>query len=211
MFGFAKKPFDRDASLRRAEEFRARKKPKKAIAELKKVLAADSNDPAAHAKLGPLLMMTGRRDEALLSFRIAADDLDARGFADKALSLWLQIAQLKVADLDAWEKVTQFHASRGRKADAVRVLLEAASLQRGRDGRARAVRLLEDALVFEPQNLPVMLKLAPMLAKEGRREDARTLLEDALKVLPKRFRRPLRWKLFVLFPGFGTFFRWLRG
>jgi len=211
MFGFGKSaPFDRDATLRRAEDFRGRKKPKKAIAELRKVLAVDPADAAAHAKLGPLLISAGEPAQALESFRIAADDLDARGFADKALSLWLQIAQTKVSDLDAWEKVTQFHVSKGRKADGVKVLLQAASLQRGKEGRPRAVRLLEGALLFVPQHLDATLALAPLLVKEGRGADARTLLEGALTFTSGPDTRRVRRKLFVLFPGFKTFWRWIR-
>lgn len=211
MFGFGKAaPFDREETLRRAEEFRSRKKPKKAIAELRKVIAVDPKDAAAHSKLGPLLVSAGQPAEALESFRIAADDLDARGFADKALSLWLQIAQTKVSDLDAWEKVTQFHVARGRKADGVKVLLLAATMQEGKEGRPRAVHLLEDALIFEPQHLEATLLLAPLLVKVGRGPDARTLLENALTFTSGAATRRVRRKLFTLFPGFKTLWRWLR-
>lgn len=208
MFGLGRaEPFDRDATLRRAEEFRSRRKPKKAITELRKVLAVDPRDAVAHAKLAPLLVSAGRGTEALESLRIAADDLDARGFSDKALSLWLQIAQTKVNDLDAWEKVSQFHVARGRKADGVKVLLQAAAVQRD---PALGVRLLEDALVFEPKHLEVTLSLAPLLVKVKRREDARELLEQALSFTAGAATRRVRKTLFVLFPGFGTLWRWLR-
>lgn len=211
MFGFGKAaPFDREATLRRAEEFRGRKQPRQAIAELRKVLAVNPKDPLAHQKLGPLLISAGKPDQALESFRIAADDLDARGFADKALSLWLQIAQTRVSDLDAWEKVTQFHVSRGRKADGVKILLQAALAQQGKEGRARSVRLLENALIFEPQHLEATLELAPLLVKEGRAPDARALLDNALTFTTGASARRVRKKLFVLFPGFKTFWRWLR-
>ena len=211
MFGFGKAaPFDREETLRRAEEFRSRKKPKKAITELRKLLAVDPKDATAHAKLGPLLVSAGEPAEALESFRITADDLDARGFSDKALSLWLQIAHTKVSDLDAWEKVTQFHVTRGRKADGVKVLLQAAVLQRGKEGRPRAVHLLEDALIFEPQHLEAIVILAPLLVKEHRAPDARTLLENALTFTSGSATRRVRKKLFTLFPGFKTFWRWLR-
>ena len=211
MFGFGKAaPFDRDATLRKAEEFRSRKKPKKAIAELRKMIAVDPKDAAAHSKLGPLLISTGQEAEALESFRIAADDLDARGFSDKALSLWLQIAQTKVSDLDAWEKVTQFHVSRGRKADGVKVLLLAAGVQEGKKGRVRAVSLLESALLFEPQHLEATLQLAPLLVKVERKPDALVLLEKALTFTSGADVRRVRKKIFVLFPGFRTLWRWLR-
>lgn len=211
MFGLGKAAaFDREETLRRAEEFRGRKKPKKAIAELRKVIAIDPKDAVAHAKLGPLLVTTGRHTEALESFRITADDLDARGFTDKAQSLWLQIAQTRVSDLDAWEKVTQFHVTRGRKADGVNVLLLAADLQEGKEGRGRAIHLLQDALLFEPQNLEAILMLAPLLVKEKRAPDAHTLLENALTFTEGADARGVRWTQFVLFPGFRTLWSWLR-
>ena len=211
MFGFGKAaPFDRDATLRLAEDFRGKKKPKKAIAELRKVLAVDPKDAIAHSKLGPLLISAGQPVAALESFRIAADDLDARGFCDKALSLWLQIAQTKVSDLDAWEKVTQFHVTRGRKADGVKVMVHAAAVPVGNEGRPRAIRLLENALLFEPQHLEAILSLAPMLKKEKRGPDARALLENALKFVSGASARRVKRKLFGLFPGFRTFWSWLR-
>lgn len=212
MFGFGKKtPPTRDELLRRAEEFRSRKKPKKAVAELRKALATDPKDAAVHAKLGPLLVQLGKKGEALESFRIAADDLDARGFADKALSLWLQIAQARVSDLDAWEKVTQFHVSRGRKAEGVKVLLEAAALQApDREGRPRAMRLLHDALIFEPKHVEAILMLAPLMLKEKLRGEARELLEGALQWASGRDLKRLRWQVFFYWPGFRTFWRWLR-
>lgn len=211
MFGFGKAaPFDRDETFRRAEEFRGRKKPKKAIAELRKVLAVDPKDAIAHAKLGPLLISLGQQAEALESFRIAADDLDARGFADKALSLWLQIAQTKVSDLEAWEKVSQFHLSRGRKAEGVKVLLQAASVQEGKASRPGAIRLLESALVLEPQHVEAVLALAPLLQKEGRGADARTLLEAAIAFAKGPALKRVKWRLFFLFPGLRTFWSWLR-
>jgi cytochrome c-type biogenesis protein CcmH/NrfG len=211
MFGFGKEaPYDREATLRRAEEFRSRKNPKKAIAELRKVLAVDPTDATAHAKLGPLLVSAGQPTEALESFRISAENLDARGFSDKALSLWLQIAQTKVSDLPAWERVTQFYVERGRKPDGVKVLLLAANAQAGREGRPRAVHLLEQALRFEPQHLEAILVLAPLLVKEKRANDARRLLEGALTFTSGVVTRRVRKKLFVLFPGFRTLWHWLR-
>lgn len=211
MLGFGKAtPFDRDATLRKAEEFRGKKKPKKAIAELEKVLKLNPRDAAAHAKLGPLLVQTGHPKRALESFRVAADDLDARGFADKALSLWLQIAQTAVSDVPAWQKVAQFHAMRGRKADGVKVLMQAVDVQEGREGRTRAVVLLRDVLLFDPRHLDGTLRLAKLLVKDGQKDEARALLDNALSFSAGPSTKRVRKAQFSLFPGFGTFWRWLR-
>lgn len=212
MFGlFRPKPWDRDATLRRAEEFRSRGKPKKAVAQLRQVLERDPRDATAHGRLAPLLLQLGRHEEALLSLRVAADDFDARGFGDKSLSLWLQIAQAKVTDLDAWQKVVQFHVAKGRKAEGVKVLLQAAAAQAGREGRPRAIVLLQDALLFEPRHLEATLGLAKLLVKERRRDEARALLDGATGYATGAALARVRRTTFVLFPGFRTFWRWLRG
>ena len=211
MFSFGKTvEFDREVSLRLAEDFRAKKKPKKAIAELEKVLKVNPADAGAHAKLGPLLVQLGERLRAAESFRIAADDLDARGFKDKALSLWLQVAQTRITDLGAWQKVAQFHAARGRKADGVKVLLQAADLQEGKAGRANAIALLRDVLVLDARHLDATLELAPLLAKSGEKAEARALLEDAASWSAGKALQRVRKAQFSLSPGFGTLWRWLR-
>ena len=92
----------------------------------------------------------------------------------------------------------------------MKVLVQAAHAQKGKEGRPRAVRLLEDALLFEPLHLEAILQLAPLLIRVQRPADARALLETALTFTTGRDVRRLRKKLFALFPGFKTLWRWLR-
>ncbi len=202
--------FTREELLRRAEDFRSRRKPKKAIAQLEKLLRVMPDDAVAHAKLGPLLVKVGRKHEALHSFRVAADDFDARGFTDKALSLWLLIAQTQADNLDAWQKVAQFHAARGHKPDAVKVLLQAVAAQQGKAGRPRAISLLRDVLVLDSKHLDATLSLARLLKKAGEKAEARSLLHEALTFTVGPSRRRVRKLEFSLFPSFGTFWRWAR-
>ncbi len=211
MFGFGRRvEIGKEEHLRRAEAFRSSKRPKKAIAELKKILVSNPQDPQVHAKLGPLFMLTGQRDEALKSFRVAADDFDARGFAAKSMSLWLQIAQAKVTDLGAWEKVTQFHLLAGRKAEGIKVLLSAAAAQLGPAGRPRAVELLRHVLTLSPRHLKGTLALAPLLKKQRQLEEARGLLNEVLQGCTGSEVRRVRKAQFQLTPGLKTLWQWLR-
>src|SRR5512139_2239471 len=61
--------FDRGEILRKAEDYRSRRKIKKAIREYEKVLAADPQDIDAHAKVAPLYIRIGRKDKAKASLR----------------------------------------------------------------------------------------------------------------------------------------------
>ena len=105
----------------------------------------------------------------------------------------------------------QFHAARGRKADGVKVLLQAADLQEGKAGRENAIALLRDVLVLDPRHLDATLGLAPLLAKSGERDEARALLEGAASWSAGRALKRVRKAQFSLSPGVGTLWRWLRG
>lgn len=210
MFGFGKtEPLDRDAVLRRAEEFRARKKPKKAVAELKRLLANNPRDAGAHAKLGPLLTSLGRPIEALDSYRIAAADYDQRGFFEKAQSLWLQVAEIDVTDLALWKRVSEFHIKRGHPLEGSKLLFRAAGLQTKKHHTV-SIQLLTEGLVHEPKNIEATLQLAPLLVKENQRDEAHALLESALTWTTGRWTKRVRKLQFRLFPGFSTLWRWLR-
>lgn len=211
VFGFGKeRPFDRQEALRAAEDWRAKKKPKKAIAELQKILAVDPNDAVAHARIAPLLVLAGQAQQAEPSLRIAAADLEARGFADKALSLHLQRAEIDVRNTEAWETVARLHSLRGRAIEGSRVLVTGASRQQGRDGRPRAIQLLKGALALTPDQLDLLLQLARLSRKEGLADEARALLDRAVSISSGKTLKRVRWAYFSLFPGFGTFWRWLR-
>jgi hypothetical protein len=83
-------------------------------------------------------------------------------------------------------------------------------VQEGKASRPGAIRLLESALVLEPQRVEAILSLAPLLQKEGRAADARTLLDGALTFATGPALKRVKRKLFFLFPGFRTFWNWLR-
>ncbi len=197
---------DQQKSLRAAEEWRARRKPKKAIAELRRILEVEPRNPVAHARLGPLLLSTGDPKGAVPSLRIAASDLEARGFADKAVSLQLQLAAIDPTDVWAWQTASRLHHGRGRVAEAVKVLLLGASRQKGAPGRERSVRLLRDAQALAPDDSEVLLGLA----RRVRRDEARTLLDRALAKTSGPAHRKARWVDLRLFPSLGAFWRWLR-
>lgn len=211
MFGFGKaRPYDRQEALRAAEDWRAKKKPKKAIAELQRILAVDPNDATAHARLAPLLLSAGQARDAVPSLRIAAADLEARGFADKAISLHLQVADIDASDVAAWETASRLHVLRGHTPEGARVLVTGAQRQAGKAGRPRAIQLLKGALALVPDQVDVMLLLARLSRKEGLADDARALLERAVTITSGRALTRARWTYFALFPGLRTFWRWLR-
>lgn len=211
MFG-GRRPatYDRQQSLREAEAFRARGKTRKAARALLEILTHDPADAEVHRKLAPMLASLGDHAGAATSFRIAADGLMASGMADKAISVYLQVVEHRPNDTELWEQVARLHLERSRRAEAVKVLCEGADRQRGRHRRSRAARLLQCALAVEPDNLPLAIRTARMLVKDGRKAEARAVLDDQLRRASGPTAKAVRGAQLRLWPSPATLWRYLR-
>lgn len=176
-----------------ADRARASGRIRKAIAGYRKVLAVAPGDAAVHAKIAPLLARTGRRDEALTSFRTAAGAQVRAGFTDRGVSLLVQAADAFPEEYPLWEEITRLHLDRGRRADALAVLLGGARrLQRSRDLDA-ARRVLRRALEIEPWHPQATLLLARVLARSGRRGEALEIVDGLEARTSGPLRRRARW------------------
>ncbi len=204
-----RKPYDRTETLAAADRARAQRRVKKAIAGYRKVLEQDPGDLAVHGKIAPLLAERGERGEAMASFQLAAEGHLRAGFADRALSVYVQAVGFFPDAPPLWDEIARLHLVRGRRADAVNALVGGASRlgSRSRDG---GIGLIRKALELEPYHLDATLALARLLSAAGRRALARDALEDlAGRVRGKALRR-VRGALFRLAPTPASAWRWLR-
>lgn len=210
LFSRKPKPFDRTATLALAEAARARGRRKKAIALYRKVLEVDPRDLTVHGKIAPLLARAGKRDEALASFRAAWEGQFRAGFVDRALAVLRQAVDLYPEENALWEEMARLHLQRGRRADAVAAMVEAGERLWKRRQPLAAVKALRRALEIEPWHPQATLLLARALAKDGRIDDALSLL-DALgaRVRGKVLRR-VRRLAFFLSPTPARLWRWIR-
>jgi tetratricopeptide (TPR) repeat protein len=174
---FGEKVYDRSETLARATKFERRRQRKKAIAEYRKVLAREPDNPVLLVKLGALLARTKQPEEAGKRFLAAAQIYERQAFDDKALSTYVQAASFLPERVDLVEQIARLNAKRGRKVDAIRALLDAAARQRGRKRRPNAIRLLREVAKIEPWHLVATLELARLLRRQGERAEARKLYE----------------------------------
>jgi tetratricopeptide (TPR) repeat protein len=192
-----------------ADKLRLKGKYKKAVAEYRRLIAHDGSDADAYSKMAPLLVKLRQRDEALKSFRAAAEAFVARGFVDRAIAVHGQAASAYPAEHWIWAQLGQLNHGRGRKAEAIKALLLGASRLSGRK-RPEALKLLEQAHAYEPLHVDATLALCRLLKKAGRAPESKTLLEELAEGIRGPALARIRGAQFRLFPGFGTFFRWLR-
>jgi tetratricopeptide (TPR) repeat protein len=208
---FAKaKPYDRSECLAEADRLRAKGKVKKAIAEYRKVLEHQPNDPVVHGKVAPLFAQARLREEALKSFAAAVHGYEKLAFQDKALALCLQAVELYPREADLWETSARLYAERGMRADAIHLLRKSQRYFRGRRKRATAIRLLGRALEIVPFDVGTRLDLAGLLRREGQTTEARALLEQLVERVSGAELRRVRGALFIISPTPAAWWRWFR-
>jgi tetratricopeptide (TPR) repeat protein len=173
----AKKRHDRNELLAQADRSRAKGRRRRAITLYQQLLAREPNDLGVLGKVAPLLAAEGRRDEAMAAFRAAADGHLAAGFVDRGIAVLRLAADAFPEDEQLWVELANLNLKRGKRGDAVAVLV--AGGERLLEGRYRAVgaKVLRRALELEPWHARGTLLLARTLAGERRKAEAVALLE----------------------------------
>lgn len=202
--------YDRARLMKRAAGARKKRKHKKAIALYRQVMEREPENPEIHKKLAPLLAQTRQAPEALASYLKAAEGLIRQGFSDQAIGLFREAAGYLPHEVRLWKSVSEMEEKRGRKPDAVKVLLEGRSHFRSRKRRSQAIELLILARKLDPTDFDVSYDLACLLGKSGGRHNALRLLEElARRPYPRHLRR-VRARQLLLQPGFGSAWLLLR-
>lgn len=178
MFG-RKRPYDRSETLARADGARAKGRKRKAISEYRKILEQDPKDFAVHQRIAPLLAQAGEADDARKSFAAAAAGHLEQGFADRAIAVHTQAVAFFPTDEALWNEVARLHRERARKADAVKVYLQAHQHFRDKPLRPHAIAFLRAALELEPLHLEALVALARLLKQAGQKAEALRVLAEA--------------------------------
>ncbi|MFZ5468907.1 MAG: tetratricopeptide repeat protein [Myxococcota bacterium] len=203
-------PYNRTRILDAAEKARSKGSRKKAIALYQEILAKDPNDAQVNARIAPLLHRVGKTEDAEKAFGLAAQSFVDKGFIDKALAVYAQAVELFPLDPRLWKRVGELTMERGRKADAVKALMQGAQqLTRKKPSREAALLLLEQAVGYDPFHLEATFALGRLLKRLGRKDEGMQRLEALQASLAGPARRRVRRAQFYLSPGFGTLWRWL--
>jgi thioredoxin-like negative regulator of GroEL len=199
--------YDRARLLQQATRALRRRRRGKALTLYCRVLENEPKNPDLHRRVAPLLAASGRVEDALASYRIAAGSLARKGFLEHAVGVYREAAQQLPRQRVVWEALADLELQRGKPADAHRALVEGARHLRGRRLRSDAVTLLLRARKLEPRHVDTGFALARALVKVGGRRQAASLLANMATWTRGRDRRRVRIRHFVLAPGLGTAWR----
>ena len=202
--------YDRNRIMEAASRARARRRFRKATVLYRRVLAVEPANVELHAKLAPLLAVTGCEFDAWRSFRVCARAALSEKQLGRAAAVYREAARCLPRQIEAWEKLARVEQQRGRKPEALEALLEGRLWFRGRRRRAEAIALLRCARELEPGNLAIALDLSQGLARTRQGSEAQLLLDRLAERAGGRDRRRIRGAQWRIAPTLVNTWRWLR-
>ena len=202
--------YNRSASIETAGEARTKGRLKLAIAEYRKILAADPADHAVHMKIAPLLAQARNYPDAWKSFKAAAERYEKSGFFNKAVGVYTHASRCMPKETFPWEALSGLYLSQGLKADAVSVLMKGHLHFRGRKHRDKGIKMLKNAFDILPWSFDATYALAGLMAKNGRKKEALELLEVLAGRKQAEKRRKALWAAFTISPGLSNAWRWFK-
>jgi tetratricopeptide (TPR) repeat protein len=148
----------------------------KAIAEYRLILDVDPSDTSLCNTLGDLYLQVGATSEATVCYLKLVDVLKAEGLIFRAIAVYKKIIKLNPDNLSAVRACADLYAAEGLRAEAKHLYLMEAerSLKSGLD--KQALKAYERLVGLEPGDTAGAVKLASLLAREGRRSEAADLL-----------------------------------
>lgn len=206
------RPYDRRRILDQAAKAKrggSRRKIRRAIALYREVLRREREDPDLHRKLAELLARDGDHAAAAASYRFACEAFSKRGFDDRTIGVLRDAVERIPRVVDFWLELARLEFERGRRVDALAVLLRGRRQFRDRRGRGSALKLLAAASKLEPSDLEIGLDHALELGRAGQRKRAMRVLER-LPVSRSADLRRVRARQLRVDPGLATFGRYLR-
>ena len=174
------------------------------------MLVAEPGNVDVHRELGPLLAEDRQPFEAWLSFRAVARGHERAGEYAEALDVFRDAAERLPDKMDAWLAIARVERRLGRPKAAVKALLRGRKHQRRRAQRPAAVYLLREALTYAPWEPEVVIDLAGLLARSGRKEEATLWLEGLAERSDGPNRRRIRGAQLRLTPSLSHAWLWLR-
>ncbi|MBW2400726.1 MAG: tetratricopeptide repeat protein [Deltaproteobacteria bacterium] len=169
--------YDRTRILGAAARARAKSKRRKAIALYRSVLAVERSNPELHARIAPLLAETGQHFDAWVSYQTLAQTCLRDGSTDRALAVYREAAGYLPHETQVWLALARLHLKRGKRSEAVEVLLEGACQFGSRWHWPEAVHLLRRIHSIAPWEFDAVFELARLLAKSDQAAEARRFLE----------------------------------
>jgi tetratricopeptide (TPR) repeat protein len=165
-------PFDRDATLKKAEKLLRQGRLEPAIAEYERVVEEFPRDWSTANTLGELYARAGKPDQAVEQYTRIAEHFVEEGFYPKAAALFKKILKLRPQDETTQIQLADISARQGLLADAKAHLNAVAARRRAKGDRRGAAEIIVRLGTIDPADFQARLQAARTLEDLGQEEEA---------------------------------------
>ncbi|MBN1654239.1 MAG: tetratricopeptide repeat protein [Deltaproteobacteria bacterium] len=177
---------DRAKVLESAQKFLAKGLLDKAIAEYRKLVEDDPKDPRTLLKIGDVYTRKGDIQGACAVYYQVADQYAGQGFFLKAVAVYKQILKLDPEQLQALEQLAGMYELLSLVSDAFVTYEQLLEVQEQLGLEDKIMPTLTKMVQIDPRNVPIHVKYAEALSREGKTEEAANAFEGAARVLEEQ-------------------------
>jgi len=162
---------DKTTRIKEAHKYLAKGQLDKAIGEWEKLVKEypDSNN---YNFLGDLYLKKGYKKSAIESFHAAANFFRQEGFSLKALALFKKVLNITPTDAAALYALGELSEEKELITDATKYYLATADCLAKEGRKDELFDIYGKILSLSPSNIPLRIKVAEILLKEGLQSDA---------------------------------------
>ncbi len=158
----------------------------KALEDYQTLLKADSKDSNIRLKVGDLHLKLGRSQDAIDAYMRVAQQFTNEGFDAKAVALYKQITKLDEKRFEVHAQLGDLYQRMGLTSEAMKAIQLAADGAHRTGDKPQAMNLLRRMAALDPTNTSSRLKVANLLAAEGKPEDALSEYDEVVKELERQ-------------------------
>ena len=153
--------------LKDAQKFITKGQLDKAIAEYNKLIKDAPNDSNIHNTIGDLYLKRNEKENAIESYKKAAELLNKSGFTLKAIALYKKVMNILPDQVDILLTLGKLNAERGMLGNANESYLAAANYYTKQGKKDRALDIYKTLCNLNPDNSNLAQKLAELYLSEG--------------------------------------------
>jgi len=158
--------------LAQADKYIAKQNYNKALNELLKVEKATPSDIHLLNKIGDLYSQIGNAKDAIAYFSRVAEAHRKGGFNLKAIAVLKKVVRIDDRYMDARDRLVELYTQQGHHSEAKAELRRMADHYLNENLLARALTCFEKILNLDASNLEARIRMAELLVREGRKDDA---------------------------------------
>jgi tetratricopeptide (TPR) repeat protein len=158
--------------LESAQKLIAKGQLDRAIKDYVQIVAMDSGDVRHRQKLAELLVRVNRKEDAIAEYETIAKHYSGDLFYLKAIAVYKQIQKLEPANIDTRLALASLYAKQGLTGNALSEYSLAANHYLKAGSLTEALKVLEEMLAADPENLDTRQKYAETCFAAGQTEKA---------------------------------------